>query len=53
MLKNIIILYLKEKGIDVYDRSFNLKNSIKNLTDILYRINMKIAKYMSNKEIEL
>ena len=45
-------IFLKEKYIDVYDNSFNLNNSIKNLVDIANKIDILTAKYKPDKEIE-
>ena len=52
-LNNIINRYLKEKYIDVYDRYFNSKSSIKNLADLNDRINTLIAEPKPDKEIGL
>ena len=52
-LNNIVNIYLKEKYIDVYDRYFSSKNSIKNLADINNRINILIAEPKPDKEIGL
>ena len=52
-LNNIVNIYLKEKCIDVYDRYFSSKNSIKNLADINNRINILIAEPKPDKEIGL
>ena len=52
-LNNIVNRYLKEKYIDVYDRYFNSKNSIKILADINNMINILIAEAKPDKEIGL
>ena len=51
-LTNIINNYLENPDIDVDDRLFNFKKSIKNLSDINKGIQMIIDNYKSKTETE-